>query len=244
MKGSVNVFSGKEELASILAEEIVRRIISSATSERHFSVALSGGSTPLLLYSLLGDEYSKSVPWDFVSFFWGDERCVPPDSPESNYGSAMKHFLGKTGISHSNIQRVRGEDEPLAEAERYSGEISRLLPLRDNLPVFDLQLLGIGNDGHTASIFPGSIGLFSSDKVCEVTIQPETGQKRITLTGRVINNSEAVVFIVQGQSKSSVIAEIINGSPESVKYPAYHVKPVYGSLDWYLDREAASGLSL
>jgi 6-phosphogluconolactonase len=244
MKASVNIFSGEEELASRLAEEIVRRIMAAATSERHFSVALSGGSGPVLLYSFLGDEFSKSVPWDFVDFFWGDERCVSPDSPDSNYGAAMKHFLGKVGIPHMNIHRIKGENEPEAEAERYSGEISSLLPVRDGLPVFDLQLLGIGKDGHTASIFSDNVSLFSSDKICDVTMQPETGQKRITLTGRVINNSEAVVFLGHGNSKSSVIAEILNSSAGSKKYPAAHVTPVYGSLDWYIDNEAASELSL
>jgi 6-phosphogluconolactonase len=243
MKASVNIFTKEEDLASALAEEIIRRIRAAATSERKFSIALSGGSTPVLLYSLLGEEYSKSVPWDFVSVFWGDERCVPPDSPDSNYGMAMKYFLGKTGIPHSNIHRIRGEEEPSEEAERYSGEILQNLPLRDGLPIFDLQLLGIGNDGHTASIFPGYIDLFSSGKICEVTIQPETGQKRITLAGKVLNNSEAVVFLAQGRLKSTLISEIINDSPGAEKYPAAHIKPVYGSLDWYIDRDAASELS-
>jgi 6-phosphogluconolactonase len=242
MKASVNIFTNEEDLAAGLAEEIVRRIRAAATSERKFSIALSGGSTPVLLYTFLGDEYSKSVPWDFVSFFWGDERCVPPESPDSNYGMAMKYFLGKTGIPHSNIHRIRGEEEPSEEAERYSGEILQHLTLRDNLPVFDLQLLGIGNDGHTASIFPGYTGLFSSGKICDVAVQPETGQKRITLTGKVINNSEAVVFLAQGKTKATLISEIISDSPGAEKYPAAHVKPLYGSLDWYLDREAASEL--
>jgi 6-phosphogluconolactonase len=243
MKASINVFGGEEDLASGLAEEIVRRIQAAATSERHFSIALSGGSSPIMLYSLLGDEYSKSVPWDFVSFFWGDERCVAPDDTDSNYGVAMISFLGKIGIPHSNIHRIMGEEEPSEEAERYSEEIIHHLPLRDGLPVFDLQLLGMGSDGHTASIFPGSIELFRSDKICDVAIHPESGQKRITITGKVINNSEAVAFIVLGKNKATLISEIINGIPGSEKYPAAHVKPVYGSLDWYIDREAASELS-
>jgi 6-phosphogluconolactonase len=243
MKASINVFGGVEDLASGLAEEIVRRIQAASTSERHFSIALSGGSSPILLYSLLSDEYSKSVPWDFVNFFWGDERCVPPDSPESNYGAAMKYLLGKIGIPHSNIHRIMGENEPLEEVERYSAEIVSQLPLRDGLPVFDLQLLGIGTDGHTASIFPGSLELFWSDKPCDVVMHPETRQKRITLTGKVINNSEAVVFLVQGKNKARLISEIINNHPGYKKYPAAHVIPVYGSLDWYIDNEAASELS-
>jgi 6-phosphogluconolactonase len=239
MKASVNIYGSGEDLAASLADEIVRRIRAASTNETPYSVALSGGSGPVLLYSLLGDEYINSMPWDFVHFFWGDERCVPPDDPESNYGMAMKHMIGKIGMPLSNIHRIKGEEDPEKEARRYSDEIYRLLRNRDGMPVFDLQIMGMGEDGHTASIFAGNPGLFSSGKICEVTIHPATGQKRITLTGSVINNSEAVAVIVQGKAKSKVLAEIINKEPGSDRYPAAHIHPVYGSLDWYMDKDAA-----
>lgn len=239
MKASVNIYRSGEELAASLADLIVRRIRAASTNETPYSIALSGGSGPVLLYSLLGDEYRASVPWDFVHFFWGDERCVPPDDPESNYGMAMKHMIGKTGMPQSNIHRMRGEEEPEAEARRYSDEISRLLRQRDGMPVFDLQIMGMGEDGHTASIFPGCTALFSTGKICEVTINPASGQKRITLTGKIINNSEAVAVLVQGEAKSKIVDEIINKKQGYEKYPASHILPSYGSLDWYLDKGAA-----
>lgn len=240
MKNSVRIFPNSGELAATLAEEIVRRITHSANSERNYSIALSGGSTPELLYSILGDEYSDAVPWDFIRIFWGDERCVPPDSTESNFGMAKRLLLDKIDIPESNIHRMMGEEDPLKEAIRYSAEISSLLPLRDGLPVFDLQIMGIGEDGHTASVFPGFLDLFSSSEVCAVTVHPGSGQRRITLTGSVINNSEAVVFLVEGKGKAETVARIIRNDAESAGYPASFVRPVYGSLDWFLDEDAAA----
>lgn len=240
MKNSVRIFPNPGELAATLAEEIVRRITHSANSERNYSIALSGGSTPELLYALLGDEYSDAVPWDFVQIFWGDERCVPPESAESNFGMAKRLLLDKIDIPEKNIHRMKGEEDPYKESERYSAEISSLLPLRDGLPVFDLQIMGMGEDGHTASVFPGDEHLFSSSFITTVTNHPGTGQKRITLTGSAINNSEAVVFLVEGKGKAETVSRIIHEEPEAMKYPASYVKPAYGSLDWFLDEEAAS----
>lgn len=237
---SVRVFPSPHEVAASLAEEIVRRIKSSASKERNYSIALSGGSTPELLYSFLGDEFSGAVPWEFVQLFWGDERCVPPESIDSNYRMAKKLFIDKIDIPLINIHRIRGEEDPVKESSRYSDEIGIWLPQRNGLPMFDLQIMGIGEDGHTASIFPGYLSLFSSDKICEVTVHPVSKQARITLTGRVINNSESVVFLVEGKKKAGIVEAIIKKKPEAGKYPAAHILPVYGSLDWYLDEEAGS----
>lgn len=238
MKNSVRVFNSPAELASKLAEEIVGRITASANSERPYSIALSGGSTPELLYSFLFDEFADSVPWDFVHLFWGDERCVPPDHADSNYGLVQKHLIDKTGLPASNVHRMKGEEEPVFEAMRYSGELATMLTLRDKLPVFDLVLLGLGDDGHTASIFPNQMKLLDSERFCEVAVHP-SGQKRITVTGRIINNAEAVVFLVTGFKKAEVIRKILNGE-DAKDYPAAYIRPVYGSLDFYLDNEAGS----
>lgn len=240
MKSTVNIFPTQAELAAMLAEEIVRRICSAANSERTYAIGLSGGSTPELLYSFLGDEYAESVPWDFVHIFWGDERCVPPGNADSNYSMARKHLIDKIDIPLQNVHRIRGEDDPRPEALRYSVEISEFLPYRDNYPVFDLLIMGLGEDGHTASIFPGQTQLFTTDELCVATTHPVTGQKRITLTGVVINNSESVVFVVTGKNKSGIVKEIIKKHSGAEQYPAYHVLPVYGSLDWYLDEDAGS----
>jgi 6-phosphogluconolactonase len=239
MKSSLNVFPSAAELAATLAEDIARRISGQAGSERKFSIALSGGSSPELLYSLLGDEYSDAIPWDFVHVFWGDERCVPPQSFDSNFGMASGLFLDKVNIPEENVHRMMGEAEPEKEAIRYSEEILSVLPSRDGIPLFDLMIMGIGEDGHTASIFPGNPDLFSSESFCAVTSHPVTGQKRITLTGRVINNSDAIVFIAEGKAKAGIIASIIKETPEAINYPAAFVKPLYGSIDWFLDEQAA-----
>jgi 6-phosphogluconolactonase len=237
MKDSIKIFANSVEVASRLAEEIVRRIKASASSENPFSIALSGGTTPEKLYSFLGDEYSGDVPWEFVNLFWSDERCVLPGHPESNYGMAKRLLIDRSGIPASNVFRMRGEDDPETEAARYAGELSARLRSRDGVPVFDLVILGIGDDGHTASIFPGQHELMPGERVCAASVNP-SGQSRITLTGRVINNAEAVVFLVTGNRKARIVWSIINNLPESASYPASRIKPVFGSLDWYLDTEA------
>ncbi len=217
MKLSVEKFSSPAEVASRLAEEIVRRIVASANSEKPFSLALSGGSTPELLYSFLFDEFADSVPWEFVHLFWCDERCVPPEHADSNYGMIRKLLIEKTGLSSSNIHRMKGEEDPVFEAMRYAGELSATLPVRDRLPVLDLAILGMGVDGHTASIFPDQMKLIDSERLSEVAVHPGTGQKRITLTGKVINNAEAVVFLVTGLKKANVVSQILREEPECCK---------------------------
>lgn len=238
MKKSIRVFNNPSDAASNLAQEIVRRIVASANSERPYSIALSGGSTPELLYTYLFDEFARDVPWDFVHLFWGDERCVSPDSADSNYGNVHRRLINKADIPSSNIHRIKGEEDPLFESMRYSSELSSELYQRDKIPVFDLVLLGMGDDGHTASIFPGQLRHMNSDRNCEVAVHPDSGQKRITITGKVINNAEAVVFLITGLKKAGILKDLF--TEDKTEYPAAHVKPVYGSLDWYLDRDAAS----
>jgi 6-phosphogluconolactonase len=134
---------------------------------------------------------------------------------------------------------MMGEEEPHAEADRYEAILKTQLPIRDGLPCFDLVLLGMGTDGHTASIFPDQMQLLHSGRICEVAIHPETGQNRITLTGSVINNAERVCFMVTGGSTASVLATILADGKGAEKYPAAHIKPTNGILEWYLDEEAA-----
>jgi 6-phosphogluconolactonase len=236
---SINIFPSPYELAEKFAEEFISMIIESAKKKKPFSVALSGGSTPELLFSMLGDRFSNSVPWQYVHFFWGDERCLPPDNPESNYGMTRRILLEKIDIPSSNIHRIQGEDDPENEASRYSEEISDYTGKRDGLPIFDLIMLGLGEDGHTASIFPGHKELFNSDKICEVVVHPVTLQKRITLTGRVINNADSVTFLVTGIKKADIVDKIINKSPSALNFPAFYIVPVYGMLSWFIDGDAA-----
>lgn len=238
MDKSVKIFPSPYEMAEKFAEEMVQMINDSAKNSKPFSVALSGGSTPELLFSVLGDHFSRSANWESVHFFWGDERCVPPDHPESNYGMTKRKLISKIEIPVLNIHRIRGEDDPQKEALRYSEEISLNTRKRKEVPLFDLVLLGLGEDGHTASIFPGHLDLFDSDKVCEVAFHPVTLLKRITITGKVINNADNVIFLVTGKNKETIVEKILKNNQSAQNYPASYVVPAYGRLSWYLDQEA------
>jgi 6-phosphogluconolactonase len=238
LEKSVKIFPTPFLLAENIANNLVRKILDSSERGKTFSIALSGGSTPELLYTLLGDRFSKSIPWQFVHLFWGDERCVPPTNIESNYRMTKSALIDKTDIPASNIHRIRGEEEPGNEAVRYSGEVAGCLDINDGLPLFDMVILGLGEDGHTASIFPGQSDLLYSDKICEVAVHPVTEQRRITLTGRVINNAVAIVFIVTGKNKAVIAGKVIRNSGASSNFPAAHIVPVHGSITWYLDRDA------
>jgi 6-phosphogluconolactonase len=239
---SVRIFDDPGELAMIFAREIAGMIAESANREIPFSIALSGGSSPELLYSVLGDRFSDSVKWDNVCFFWGDERCVPPDHPDSNYGMTRNALLGKIKIPSANICRVRGEDDPAQEAIRYSQVITEHTGRRSGLPIFDLIILGLGEDGHTASIFPENMSFLNSEKICEVAFHPASLQKRITITGRVINNAVKIVFLVTGKKKAGIVEEIINNKSSALNFPASWIVPANGELLWMIDKDAASCL--
>jgi len=235
---SIHIFPTPHELAEKFAEEMISMVKESNEKERPFTVAFSGGSTPELLFSLLGDHYARSVSWKSVHIFWVDERCVSPDDVDSNFRMANMGFISKVDIPASHIHRMKGEEHPETEALRYSNEISENTLKRAGLPVFDLIILGLGDDGHTASIFQGDTELLVSEKICDVAIHPISHQRRITLTGRVINNANRVVFLVTGKKKASITDKIINRR-ESEIYPASYIAPVYGKLKWYLDKDAA-----
>jgi 6-phosphogluconolactonase len=241
METILNISQTRDDLASDLAAEIVSLVNKAAVEGREMTIALSGGSTPGLLFSVLAAEYKDKVKWEFAHFFWGDERCVPPHDPESNFGMTSRNFLEKINIPNKNIHRVTGEEDPEKEALRYSEEILKFTRQRHGKPVFDLIILGLGDDGHTASIFPGQEELLKSDKICSVAIHPVTMQKRITITGPVINNAEIVIFLVSGLNKAEVVAEIIE-KPGISDYPAAAIEPISGVLKWYLDMDAASML--
>lgn len=236
----IKIFPTPYDLAEKCAEEMAGMIREFSVRKKNITIALSGGSTPELLYTLIVEKYSHSVPWQYVHFFWGDERCVAPDNVESNFGMARNKLLSKIEIPSANIHRIKGEEDPEQEAKRYAGEIDMFSVKKENIPSFDLILLGLGEDGHTASIFPGHLELFNSDKICEVATHPVTGQKRITFTGRVINNAAAVVFLVSGKKKAGVVDKLFKNDPVALNYPSGYVVPVHGSLSWFIDREAAS----
>lgn len=231
------IFDSPEKVASNFAHEL---FILANQSKKPIHIVLSGGSTPIILFDTLAKEYSKKIPWEHIHFWWGDERCVPPSHDESNYKMTNNHLFSKIQINPNQIHRIKGELDPEQAADEYISEIEKHVSKQDGLPVFDLIILGMGTDGHTASIFPDSLDLLNSHQICEVATHPDTGQKRVTLTGKVINNARKVVFLVTGSSKKERIAEIFNQKEEAKKLPSFYIHPNKGELFFYLDREAAS----
>jgi 6-phosphogluconolactonase len=233
----IKVYKDSQEVAASFADYLVELI---SKKNGNVYIALSGGSTPKLLFSLLAnDRYKKAIDWNKVHLFWGDERCVAPDHADSNYKMTHEQLLSHIDIPAGNIHRVLGENDPAEEAKRYSEEIKSLLPGEKGLPVFDLVMLGMGDDGHTLSIFPHQMELLQSDKICEVAVHPTSGQKRVTLTGHIANNAKSVAFLVTGKNKAEKILEILKKQKDWEKYPASYIDPIHGLLYWYLDEEAA-----
>ena len=238
MNRTVKIFGTPQELAETFASGIVDRIKRTGKKKSLFTIALSGGNTPKLLFKVLADKYKESVDWSVVNFFWVDERCVPPGNPESNYGMTRQILFSNIIVPENNIHRIRGEEDPDNEAKKYSEEIVANTKSKNMMPIFDLIILGMGEDGHTASIFPGKLKLLNSNRFYEATIHPGSGQKRITMTGKVINNASEVIFIVTGTNKASVVGSIFNKDAESVNFPAAYIAPAHGKLTWLLDEKA------
>jgi 6-phosphogluconolactonase len=236
----IRIFPSPYILAESFAQDLVSRINESAAAKKTITISLSGGSTPELLFSLLGDHFAKSAEWDAAHFFWGDERCVESDNSESNYGMAKRKLFDKLEIPATNIHRIRGEADPDSEAVRYESEIKTFTSSRNGLPKFDIVVLGMGEDGHTASVFPQNIELMKSDNICSVSVHPVSGQKRVTITGKVINNADMVVFLVTGKKKAEIVENIITKKKDYKNFPSSCVVPTDGKLFWFLDMDAAS----
>jgi len=204
------------------------------------SIALSGGSTPKILFDLLAKEYQEDFDWSKIHLYWGDERCVPPTDEQSNFKMTLDHLISKIDIPETNVHRVLGENDPEEEAKRYADEINSNLPIVNKLPCFDIVLLGLGSDGHTASIFPHEMELLKDERVCAIGTNPDSGQKRVTLTGPVINNAKTICFLATGSGKSEKIDEILNRKDGHLAYPAAHISPTDGELHWYMDKNAST----
>ncbi|MEO0468772.1 MAG: 6-phosphogluconolactonase [Bacteroidota bacterium] len=202
-----------------------------------FHMALSGGSTPKILFKLLAESYADKIDWSFLHLYWGDERCVPPDHSDSNFRMTEELLLSQVPIPAENIHRVRGEAEPALEAERYGQLLDTNLAKTDELPVFDLIILGMGADGHTASIFPHESHLLQAKDHCVVATHPASGQIRISLSGPVINAAKRVVFLITGASKRPVLAEVFAKTKMAESYPVSHIGAT--QIDWFLDQAAA-----
>jgi 6-phosphogluconolactonase len=193
----------------------------------------------MVVFDELAARYREEILWSKVHLYWGDERCVPPHDLESNYRMTAEHLLEHIDIPPENIFRIRGEEDPATEAQRYAELLKNRVPLKYRLPHFDLVMLGLGEDGHTASVFPHQRGLWDSRSYCEVATHPESGQQRITITGKIINNAAQVAFLVTGAGKARKVREILHEEGDHKNFPASWVAPRSGNLTWYLDKEAA-----
>ncbi|MHA7129622.1 6-phosphogluconolactonase [Algoriphagus namhaensis] len=234
----IRISKTKEDLASafsIFFKSLVQ-------SDKVTHVALSGGNSPRKIFDHLAENHGEEIDWTKVNIYWVDERCVHPLNEESNFKMTRDHLLSKINIPEENIHRMRGEDNPHEEAKRYGELLDKLLPAENGVPEFDLIVLGLGDDGHTASIFPDSMELWDSEENCAVAAHPTSGQKRVTLTGKVINTAQAVAFLVTGENKAKIVREITRHQGDYKKYPASLVNPDTPDFIWFLDEEAASEL--
>ena len=231
---NVQILSSAEDLARAAAELFVAKSNEAVAQRSVFTVALSGGSTPKPLYELLAKR--EQVPWSNMHFFWADERHVPPDDPDSNYRMAYELLLSRVPVSEHKVHRIKSEHPHAAEAAKeYEEEILQYVPGRP--PRFDLILLGLGTDGHTASIFPGAEVVHEREKLVAASYVEKLRSYRITMTLPLINNAAAVVFLVSGAEKAEIVQSVLQGPK---RYPAQEVRPTTGELVWLLDREAAS----
>lgn len=236
---NLNVSVDGPAVARAFADHLVQRL--NEKKEGPFFWALSGGSTPKLLFKILAEDYKEKIDWHRIHFFWGDERCVPHDDPESNYGEVKNLLFDHVPVVQSQIHAVDTTKSPEEAAKAYGELMVQLMPANsEGLPILDLNMLGMGGDGHTASIFPANMDeLLTDPRICAVATHPDSGQKRVTMTGPVLNASDEVAFLITGNGKTQRTAQILNEEPGAGKFPVAHIKPTSGKLLWFLDSAAA-----
>ena len=238
----IEVLADLEALSLRAASIFVSASRNSIAKKKRFAVAISGGSTPRRLYTLLGsDAYRHRVDWQYVHFFWADERCVPRDDEASNFRTAFDTLLSKIALPDENIHQIKGEEAPDKAARDYEEEIRRFFGESER-PGFDLIILGMGEDGHTASLFPGSKSIEETVRLAIPVYLEEPGKNRITLTLPVLNNADQILFLVTGPSKAAVLSEILGEREKKKWYPARFIHPAHGNMTWLIDQEAAGKL--
>ncbi len=235
--GEFKVVSDALCLARLAANRIVALASGAIAARGRFAVALAGGATPRPTYALLAEQpLAQEVEWPRVEVFWGDERCVPPDHLDSNYRMARCALLDHVPIPRENVHRIPGELPPQEAAAAYRLELQEALGAAGH---FDLVLLGMGSDGHTASLFPGTAAVDEEERSVVAVYVPKLGAWRVTLTLPVINAARHVIFLVAGAEKAEVLARVRGGEP----LPAAKVQPADGQLTWLVDRDAAARLA-
>ncbi len=244
-QGNVVVCPDFEMLSRRAAAEFVTVAKQSVVESGRFAVALSGGSTPRGLYSLLSTaEFRDQVPWTHAHLFWGDERCVAPEHPDSNYGMVRDVLLSRISIPQENVHRMKGEVDPEASAMEYENELRAFFRLGPGeFPRFNLILLGLGEDGHTASLFPGAQILPEGSRLVAAVYVQRMKRRRLTLTLPVLNHSANIFFLVAGREKALVLRDVLQQKSRSELLPAQQVEPVRGRLLWIVEQDAGSLLA-
>ena len=243
----IEIVNDPAEICRTAAGEIQRMADRMAMATKPITIALSGGSTPRGLHALMANEpiIRDGLPWQYLHFFWGDERHVPPDDPQSNYRMAYETLFSPASIPAENIHRVCGEEPDAAlAAENYEQELQAFFGLEaGQLPRFDCILLGMGPDGHTASLFPGTEALHETTRLVVANWVEKFETHRITLTVPVLNQADLVIFLVSGAEKAETLKEVLQGDYRPDRFPAQLIRPDNGRLLWIVDRAAASCLT-
>lgn len=236
----IQILPDLESLSHKAVEIFVDTSRRSIYERKSFSVAISGGSTPGVLYMLLGsDQYKDKIDWKHTHIFWSDERCVPPEHRDSNFRLAFEEFLSKVPVPDKNVHRIRGEKGPEQGAQEYEDELRKHFGT-EGLPVFDLVLLGLGEEGHTASLFPGSMAIYETKQLVVPVYRDKPDHNRVSLSLPVLNHALHVVFLVAGILKSRAIANILMKEQNRDRYPVEPIQSVGRNVTWLLDKEAAA----
>lgn len=249
MNLAIQVASNAQELSRLAAEHVVRLAVEAVREKGLFTVALAGGSTPASLYSLLascGEPFMAQMPWANVHFFWGDERHVPPDHPDSNFRMAWEAMLSGVPVPTENIHRIKSENAVAAKAaDDYEETLREFFRLAEGqLPRLDLILLGIGPDAHIASIFPGSHLISEKSRLVVAPWVDKLKSSRITLTPPVLNNAADVIVLVTGSEKAKALQEVLEGDYQPERFPAQLIRANTGKVLWIVDQQAAVMLRL
>ena len=249
MAPRLDVVPSAEAVAAAGAEHVIAAADAAIAARGRFTLGLSGGSTPKRLYERLASpELAARIAWSHVDAFWGDERCVPPDDPASNYRLAREALLDRVPIPAAQIHRIRGEDEPVAAAAAYEAELRRALatpagpPRTDPGACLDVLLLGMGDNGHTLSLFPGDPALDERERWVRAVRVDAVPPSRVTLTAAVANAAADVLFLVAGRDKAAMLARVLRGPRDPRALPAQLIAPASGRVRWLVDTAAASAL--
>ncbi|MBE0681513.1 MAG: 6-phosphogluconolactonase [Anaerolineales bacterium] len=231
----IDIYSGINELSQSAASLFIEVAQKAIADRGRFLVALSGGSTPMKLYERLA---GNKLDWTSVHFFWGDERCVPADDPGNSYGQTKQVLFDKIG--DTNIHRINSDLAPDSAATDYTRTLKAFSEPPLDFPRFDLVLLGMGDDGHTASLFPGSPVEVDSPALAVTANYQDRPANRVTLTQTVFNQAREIWFLVAGANKAETLQKVLKGEFQPKVFPAQRIKPVNGNLVWMIDEEAAS----